>query len=516
MTDGFTRTGLNRYLDQTDLAAWRGVTGRDPGSELVALDLFGLLQLDTQEENPVLIREHGTTALSELDRLATGTGRHREAASAVVEGLAALKQADPDWALDNPALFSLAKQSWSDAIARGVDADADEWAARLGSFRLVSEADLRDSLRYRQLPHAALPTLAEQLRDRGITVASELPDPMFTVVASTFPKGIAQAMYPEEFEGDSSPAFSLTQPAELADLKEAADFYTRNPAQYANERSVVAKLLSAAKSDVDVSDMFSGYYLQAFRAERQRGATFEQAAAVLAQMGVAEDEVRQLVASHGGSTGEPQPAPQPSPQPEPQAQREPEKPAPVPKSEPASAADTEPSKSGCVGSIVGILLILGAVVGFYAYTNYQEEQEAERQRVSASLESESRASESLRSAEASRSAELSRQSASRESERQKESEAAESRRRDLEERLRASSRARETVTVEKTVQPEPAPAPQQQPQYQQYQEPQLEEAVYNSPQACQNGRLDYYRQTGLNPGECQMTSYGYSFLYQVF
>lgn len=505
MTDGFNRTDLNRYLDNADLGAWRGVTGRDPASELPALDLFGLVQLGTWEDDPTVIREHGQTALAELDRLATGTGRQREAASAVVAGLNELKQANPDWTLDNPALFSLAKQTWWDSISRGADAAADEWVGRLGTFRLVSEADLHDSLRYRQLPDAAKPMLVNRLRDRGITVTTALPDPLFTEVAATFPKGIAQAIYPEQFEA-GSPSFSLTHRATLADLKAAADYYTRNPAQYAKERSVTAKLLSAAESDSQVSDFFSAYYLQAFRAERQRGATFDQGAAALTQMGIAEDDVRQLVASHGGSTGAPAPAPAPAPEPvaKPQPKPEkPEKPAPKPAPEPAQE---EPSKRGCIGSVVAILLILGAVLGFYAYTDYQE-QEAEKQRVSESLESRKRASESEASSASSRSASMASRSASQESERRREAEEEAAR--------RASTRARETVTVEKTVEPAPAPAPapQQQPQYQQ---PQLEEAWYDNAQACENGRIDYYRQTGLQPGYCGPSYGGYSFLYQVF
>lgn len=307
-------TALNRYLGTVNTAAWERLASAaqaGPGANtetaiaeaLPALKLTDLLQIDGADGDEK-VREHGAAIRGELDRFATSMGRQRDAATTIVAGLDALKEVNPNWTLDNPELLRFEEKAREVAFDEAAVEEADYWANRLGEFPLLDEFALRNSMQYRGLPDDYFPRIAGLLHHRGVRVVTDVPDKTFADIQELFPKGIAEALYPEVFQENPNATISILngtvedeseQPSSQT-RSAAINYFTTSP-QYQPKRNIVFRL-----DDAHLTDWFSSFYLQAFRKARDVRNSIDEGAQLLKSMGVDEAEVDLLVASQGGSS----------------------------------------------------------------------------------------------------------------------------------------------------------------------------------------------------------------------
>ncbi|MEH0147076.1 hypothetical protein V6D40_05275 [Corynebacterium sp. Q4381] len=312
--DKFDKTALNRYLGTMDAAAWSEIKAAAEGASaagaesavataLPKVELTNLAQVDDSDDDAT-IRTTGKRVRDELRKLAEGMGPRRSAAETVAAALTALEQTNPEWTLDNPDFIRFAKNAWFDSVSEAATEEADYWAERLDGFPVLDEFSLNNSMKYRGLPDFAAQLVTQLLGSRGIRVVADVPEKTFNEIEKLFPKGIAQALYPEVFRDNPEATISIVdatvegaegEPG--AQVRDAAvNYFTTSP-QFSKEKDFVSRL-----GTEELRDWFSSFYLQAFRKARDVRNSIDEGAQRLASMGVDEDEVRQLVASQGGSS----------------------------------------------------------------------------------------------------------------------------------------------------------------------------------------------------------------------
>ena len=312
--DKFDKTALNRYLGTMDAAAWSEIKAAAEGASaagaesavataLPKVELTNLAQVDDSDDDAT-IHTTGKRVRDELRKLAEGMGPRRSAAETVAAALTALEQTNPEWTLDNPDFIRFAKNAWFDSVSEAATEEADYWAERLDGFPVLDEFSLNNSMKYRGLPDFAAQLVTQLLGSRGIRVVADVPEKTFNDIEKLFPKGIAQALYPEVFRDNPEATISIVdatvegaegEPG--AQVRDAAvNYFTTSP-QFSKEKDFVSRL-----GTEELRDWFSSFYLQAFRKARDVRNSIDEGAQRLASMGVDEDEVRQLVASQGGSS----------------------------------------------------------------------------------------------------------------------------------------------------------------------------------------------------------------------